>query len=164
VSQFRRLAVDICDFTSASVEENLQTRKAKLTKSDPALFFVVNQWCRTCRTVFGFKFWLRSFFRPFVRKLISIIFFFFFFLVFSLYLSRFPPVSHNVNRKVNFEIRVHITDASSSVSIVTRQRIDFRQGQGFFSSPPPPYRLWGPPSLLFSGYRGSFLGGKAAGA
>jgi len=25
-------------------------------------------------------------------------------------------------------------------------------------------RLWGPPSLLSNGYRGSFIGGKAAGA
>jgi len=27
-----------------------------------------------------------------------------------------------------------------------------RQGQGFFSWPPRPDRLWGPPSLLFTGY------------
>jgi len=32
-----------------------------------------------------------------------------------------------------------------------------------FSSSPCPERLWGPPSLLFNGYGGSFSGGKAAG-
>jgi len=32
----------------------------------------------------------------------------------------------------------------------------------FFSSPPQPYRPWGPPSLLQLGTRGSFPGGEAA--
>ena len=32
-----------------------------------------------------------------------------------------------------------------------------------FSSLKHPLRLWGPPSLLFNGYRDPFLGGKAAG-
>jgi hypothetical protein len=31
-----------------------------------------------------------------------------------------------------------------------------RRGWEFFSSPPPSYRLWGPPSLLFNGYQGPF--------
>jgi hypothetical protein len=30
--------------------------------------------------------------------------------------------------------------------------------------PQCPERLWGPPSLLFNGYQGSFPGGKAVGA
>jgi len=33
-----------------------------------------------------------------------------------------------------------------------------------FSSPRRPDRLWDPPSLLSNGYRGSYRGGKAAGA
>ena len=33
----------------------------------------------------------------------------------------------------------------------------------FFSFPKLPDRLWGPPSLLFSGYRGSFPGLKRPG-
>jgi hypothetical protein len=41
-----------------------------------------------------------------------------------------------------------------------------RQGLGiFFSSPPRPEQLWGPPSLLTNGYQGHFpYGGRAAGA
>jgi hypothetical protein len=37
-------------------------------------------------------------------------------------------------------------------------------GSRIFSSPHRPDRLWGPPSLLSDWYRGSFSGGKAAGA
>jgi hypothetical protein len=33
----------------------------------------------------------------------------------------------------------------------------------FFSIPQDPDRLWGPLRLLYNGYRGSFLGGKATG-
>jgi hypothetical protein len=35
------------------------------------------------------------------------------------------------------------------------------RGRGFFLQPLRPDRLWGQPSLLYSGYRGSFPGGKA---
>jgi len=42
-------------------------------------------------------------------------------------------------------------------------RVRFPAGAGSFS-PPRPERLWGPPSLLQVGTRGSFPGGKAAGA
>jgi hypothetical protein len=36
------------------------------------------------------------------------------------------------------------------------------RGWEFFYSPPRPDRLWGPLSLLFSGYQGSLPGGKPA--
>jgi hypothetical protein len=39
-----------------------------------------------------------------------------------------------------------------------------QQVQEIFSSPKSSYQLYGPPSLLFSGYRGSFPGGKSTGA
>jgi hypothetical protein len=60
----------------------------------------------------------------------------------------------------------------SSVGIATRLRAGRSGFQGsisgggweFFSSPPRPERLWGPPSLLFNGYQGHFPGGKATGA
>jgi hypothetical protein len=35
------------------------------------------------------------------------------------------------------------------------------RGKGFLFQPLYPERLWGPPSLLFNGYRGPFFGGKA---
>jgi hypothetical protein len=35
------------------------------------------------------------------------------------------------------------------------------RGKGFFLYPLCPDRLWGPPSLLYNGYRGSFPGAKA---
>jgi hypothetical protein len=38
------------------------------------------------------------------------------------------------------------------------------RGRDSFSSSPRPDRLWGPPSLLFNPYRGTFPGCKAAGA
>jgi hypothetical protein len=37
------------------------------------------------------------------------------------------------------------------------------QGLGIFTSPLCPDKLWGPPSLLSKGTRGSFSGGKEAG-
>jgi len=41
---------------------------------------------------------------------------------------------------------------------------DFRRGWEFFSSPPRPERLRGPPNLLSNGYQVLFPGGKEAGA
>jgi len=34
--------------------------------------------------------------------------------------------------------------------------IRFQTGSEVFSSPPRPYPLWGPPSLLCNGYRGLY--------
>jgi hypothetical protein len=49
----------------------------------------------------------------------------------------------------------------SSVSIVSECGLDDQgsipdRGRGFFLQPLPPDRLWGPPNLLYNGYRGSF--------
>jgi hypothetical protein len=45
---------------------------------------------------------------------------------------------------------------------LTTRRSTFDPGGGKedFSSSLSPVRLWGPPSLLYNGYRGSFLRGK----
>jgi hypothetical protein len=55
----------------------------------------------------------------------------------------------------------------SSVGIATGYRLDGRSSipgrDKIFSSPQRPDRLWGPPSLLFNGYRGSFPGVKQPG-
>jgi hypothetical protein len=47
-----------------------------------------------------------------------------------------------------------------------RPGFNSRQGHwwNFFSSPPRPYQLWGPPSLPSNRYRGLVLWNKAAGA
>jgi hypothetical protein len=54
----------------------------------------------------------------------------------------------------------------SSVSIVSDYALDDwgsipGGGKGFFLHPLCPDRLWGPPSLLYNGYWGSFARGKA---
>jgi hypothetical protein len=63
----------------------------------------------------------------------------------------FKHVTHKINK--NYEVtksvwKIHLYPVMTRV---------------FFSSPPRSERLWGPPSLLFNGYRGLFSGGKAAG-
>jgi len=60
-----------------------------------------------------------------------------------------------------------IMGRSSSATIVTtlqsrRRGFESRQRTGFVASPRRPVRHWGPPSLLSSKHRGSYLGGKAA--
>jgi hypothetical protein len=57
-------------------------------------------------------------------------------------------------------------EPGSSGSIVSDYGLDDRgsipdRGRGFFFLPLRPDRLWAPPSLLSSGNRGPFPGGKA---
>jgi hypothetical protein len=57
----------------------------------------------------------------------------------------------------------------SSVSIVSGYGLGDRaievrcsaEAKGFFLQPVCPDQLWGPPNLLYNGYRGPFPGGKA---
>jgi hypothetical protein len=57
---------------------------------------------------------------------------------------------------VGIAIGYGLNDREVGVRVPVESRI--------FSSPRRPHRLWGPTNLLFNGYWGSFLGGKAAGA
>jgi hypothetical protein len=63
-------------------------------------------------------------------------------------------------------IIIIIRSRDSSDDIATGSGLDYPgsipEGVRFFSSPRRPDRLWDPSSLLSSGYRGSFPGGKAA--
>jgi hypothetical protein len=77
----------------------------------------------------------------------------------------FFHVNHSLNvlivlstssRAVRIAIGYGLDDRGVGVRVLVVSRI--------FISPVRPDRLWGPPNLLSSGYRGSFLGGKAAGA
>jgi len=66
---------------------------------------------------------------------------------------------------IAFQLNISSWSWDNSVFIVTRLRagrqwFNSRQGKGFFSSPPPPDRLWGPRSPLSNEYRGSFPGGE----
>jgi hypothetical protein len=74
----------------------------------------------------------------------------------------------NIVKGNNIDLLREIRSRGSSVGIATGYGLD---GWGsipgsarFFSSPHRRYRFCGQPSLLPNGYRGHFLGGKAAGA
>jgi hypothetical protein len=66
--------------------------------------------------------------------------------------------------------RFDISEPGSSVSILSGYRLDDRAievrspaaAKGFFLYPRCPDRLWGPPSLLSNGYRGSLPRGQSA--
>jgi hypothetical protein len=62
----------------------------------------------------------------------------------------------------------YVAGRDASVGIATGCGLDapgsIRGSARFFSFPQRRDRLWGPPSLLSNGYRGSFSAGKAAGA
>jgi hypothetical protein len=78
---------------------------------------------------------------------------------------------HGVNTS-QYYIYIYMVSRDSAVGIATSYWLDDR-GVGvrvpvglrlnIFSFPCRPHRLWGPPNLLSNGYRGCFLGGKAAG-
>jgi hypothetical protein len=79
---------------------------------------------------------------------------------------------HVINRVVfrsNYQVKFIHRSRNSSVSIVSDYGLDDRtiearplaEAKDFSCSRLIPDRLWGPPSLLSSGYRGFFLGGKA---
>jgi len=58
-------------------------------------------------------------------------------------------------------VYILVCEPGSSVDIVTDYRLDdqgsrVHGGWEFFSLPPCPERLWGPPILLSSGYQGLF--------
>jgi hypothetical protein len=80
------------------------------------------------------------------------------------------PVQRSINYLV-YPIYIYIyiyiyivcvcVEPGSSVSIVSDYGLDDRgsipdRGRGFLLYPLRPDRLWGPPSLLYNGYRGSF--------
>jgi hypothetical protein len=67
-----------------------------------------------------------------------------------------------------YSTNLFLGSRDSSVGLATGYRLGDRGvgvrvalGVRIFSSPCPPDRFWGPPSLLSNGYLGSFPGGKA---
>jgi hypothetical protein len=70
----------------------------------------------------------------------------------------------NIPEDTNLHIRQHSVGVAAGYELDDRGfRIRVPIGSRIFSSPRRPHLLWGPPSLLFSGYRSSFPEGKAAG-
>jgi hypothetical protein len=63
-----------------------------------------------------------------------------------------------------FPLYIIFGESGSSVSVVSSYRLDDRanvirspaEAKGFLFYPLCPDRLWGPPSVLYNGYRGSF--------
>jgi hypothetical protein len=85
-------------------------------------------------------------------------------------LSQYLTLSHkSFISHLLINISYHFTEPGSTVSIVSGYGLDDRvievrspaETKGFFLYPLCPDRLWGPPSLLYNGYRGSFPRGKA---
>jgi hypothetical protein len=84
--------------------------------------------------------------------------------------SHYGSIDHFINGTFEF-LTFCIRSRDSVVCIASSYGLDDRGvgvrvpvGSRIFFSPNRPDRLWGPPNLLFNGYRGSFPGGKAAGA
>jgi hypothetical protein len=80
--------------------------------------------------------------------------------------TKYRMASKYTNNKISHS-KVHFGEPGSSVSIVSAYGLPGDRGsipgrrKGFFLQPLCPDRLWGPPSLVYNGYRGRFPGGKA---
>ena len=70
-----------------------------------------------------------------------------------------PLTARHSHRQKNTENRAtHISPEQDSYYWIEVRGSNARTGKRFLSSPKRRDRLWGPPSLLFNEYQGSFLG------
>jgi hypothetical protein len=77
------------------------------------------------------------------------------------------PVVQHYTTELSRLLYAHISTQNSSVGTALSYGLDDRGSipcgfSEFFSSPPRPERLWGPPSLLANGYQGLFPWGYSS--